>query len=196
VGLRSTSTIMFGHIDAPVHQARHILRVRDLQRETGGFTEFVPLPFVHEEAPIALKGLARHGPTFREAVVLHAAARLVLDPYVPSIQASWVKLGPDGARALLHAGVNDLGGTLMNESISRAAGASHGQECPPERMEEVIRAAGRVPRQRTTLYGEAAPDRIAASFAAAPLAPADPPPYDDGGLQRPAQLIRPGLLNV
>jgi FO synthase len=115
---------------------------------------------------------------------------------VPSIQASWVKLGPDGARALLHAGVNDLGGTLMNESISRAAGASHGQECPPERMEEVIRAAGRVPLQRTTLYGEAAAERIAASFAAAPLAPADPPAYDDGGLQRPAQLIRPGLLQT
>ena len=129
----------------PINQARHLLAIRDLQRETGGFTEFVPLPFVHEEAPIALKGAARHGPTFREAVVLHAAARLILDPYMPNIQASWVKLGPDGARALLHAGVNDLGGTLMNESISRAAGASHGQECPPERMEEAIRAAGREP---------------------------------------------------
>ena len=196
VGLRTTSTIMFGHIEAPVHQARHILAIRDLQRETGGFTEFVPLPFVHEEAPIALKGAARHGPTFREAVVLHAAARLVLDPHVTNIQASWVKLGPDGARALLDAGVNDLGGTLMNESISRAAGASHGQECPPERMEEVIRAAGREPRQRTTLYGDAPAERVSASFAAAPLAPADPPPYDDGGLQRPAQLIRPGLIEV
>ena len=196
VGLRTTSTIMFGHIEAPIHQARHILAIRDLQRESGGFTEFVPLPFVHEEAPIALKGLARHGPTFREAVVLHAAARLVLDPHVTNIQASWVKLGPDGARALLDAGVNDLGGTLMNESISRAAGASHGQECPPERMEEVIRAASREPRQRTTLYGDAPDERIAASFAAAPLAPADPPPYDDGGLQRPAHLIRPGLINV
>ncbi len=196
VGLRTTSTIMFGHIEAPINQARHILAIRDLQRETGGFTEFVPLPFVHEEAPIAIKGLARHGPTFREAVVLHAAARLVLDRYVQNIQASWVKLGPDGARALLHAGVNDLGGTLMNESISRAAGASHGQECPPERMEQVIRAAGREPVQRTTLYGRADAGRVAASFAAAPLAPADPPPYDDGGLQRPAQLIRPGLLKV
>jgi FO synthase len=196
VGLRTTSTIMFGHIEAPVHQARHILAIRDLQRETGGFTEFVPLPFVHEEAPIALKGSARHGPTFREAVVLHAAARLVLDPHVTNIQASWVKLGPDGARALLDAGVNDLGGTLMNESISRAAGASHGQECPPERMEDVIRAAGREPRQRTTLYGDAPAERVSASFAAAPLTPADPPPYDDGGLHRPAQLIRPGLIGV
>ena len=196
VGLRTTSTIMFGHVEAPVHHARHLLAIRDLQRETGGFTEFVPLPFVHEEAPIALKGLARHGPTFREAVVLHAAARLVLDPHVTNIQASWVKLGPDGARALLDSGVNDLGGTLMNESISRAAGASHGQECPPERMEEVIRAAGREPRQRTTLYGDAPDERVAASFDAPLLAPADPPPYDDGGLQRPAQLIRPGLLQV
>jgi FO synthase len=196
VGLRTTSTIMFGHIEAPIHQARHLLAIRDLQRDTGGFTELVPLPFVHEEAPIALKGAARHGPTFREAVVLHAAARLILDPYVPSIQASWVKLGPDGARALLHAGVNDLGGTLMNESISRAAGASHGQECPPERMEEVIRAAGREPLQRTTLYGEAPAERVAAAFAAAPLAPADPPAYDDGGLQRPSHLIRPGLLQA
>ena len=132
-------------------------RIRDLQRETGGFTEFVPLPFVHEEAPIALKGLARARarPSARPSS-LHAAARLVLDPHVTNIQASWVKLGPDGARALLDAGVNDLGGTLMNESISRAAGASHGQECPPERMEEVIRAAGREPRQRTTLYGDGA----------------------------------------
>ena len=197
VGLRTTSTIMFGHIEAPINQARHILAIRDLQRETGGFTEFVPLPFVHEEAPIALKGLARHGPTFREAVVLHAAARLVLDRYVQNIQASWVKLGPDGARALLHAGVNDLGGTLMNESISRAAGASHGQECPPERMEEVIRAAGREPRPaHHAVRPTRTPSGVAASFAAAPLAPADPPPYDDGGLQRPAQLIRPGLLKV
>jgi FO synthase len=115
---------------------------------------------------------------------------------VPSIQASWVKLGPDGARALLHAGVNDLGGTLMNESISRAAGASHGQECPPEHMEQVIRAAGRTPLQRTTLYGEAPAERVAASFAAAPLTAADPPAYDDGGLRRPAHLIRPGLLQA
>ena len=129
--------------------------------------------------------------------MLHAAARLVLDPYVPNIQASWVKLGPDGARALLHAGVNDLGGTLMNESISRAAGASHGQECPPERMEEVIRAAGREPAPaHDAVRRRARPSACAASFAAAPLAPADPPPYDDGGLQRPAQLIRPGLLQV
>jgi FO synthase len=196
LGIRTTSTIMFGHIEQPVHQANHLLALRDLARETGGFTEFVPLPFVHAEAPIGLKGLTRRGPTFEESVVLHAASRLLLDPHITSIQASWVKLGPEGAGVLLGAGVNDLGGTLMNESISRAAGASHGQECPPERMEEVIRAAGREPRQRTTLYGEAPAERVAASFAAAPLAPTDPPPYDDGGLQRPAHLIRPGLIEV
>ena len=196
VGLRTTSTIMFGHIEAPVNQARHILAIRDLQRETGGFTEFVPLPFVHEEAPIALKGAARHGPTFREAVVLHAAARLILDPYVPSIQASWVKLGPDGARALLHAGVNDLGGTLMNESISRAAGASHGQECPPERMEEVIRAAGRKPLQRTTLYGEAPAERVAASFAAAPSRPPTRRRTTTGGCSVPRSSSGRGCFSL
>jgi FO synthase len=194
IGLRTTSTIMFGSVERPVHQARHLLAIRDLQRETGGFTEFVPLPFVHAEAPIALRGGARRGPTFEESVVLHAAARLILDPYLTNIQASWVKLGPEGAGELLRAGVNDLGGTLMNESISRAAGASHGQECPPERMEAVIRAAGRTPVQRTTLYGEPPSRQVLRSFNAAPLAPTDAPPYDDAGLVRPPRLVRPGLL--
>ena len=141
-GLRSTATIMFGHVDTPRSWARHLLRVRELQQRTGGFTEFVPLPFVHMEAPIYLKGVARSGPTFREALLIHAVARLGLHPWITNIQASWVKLGLDGAAAALQAGCNDLGGTLMNESISRAAGASHGQELPPERMEEAIRAAG------------------------------------------------------
>ncbi len=194
LGLRTTSTIMFGSVERPVHQARHLLAVRDLQRDTGGITEFVPLPFVHAEAPIALRGGARRGPTFEESVVLHAASRLILDPYVTSIQASWVKLGPAGAGELLAAGVNDLGGTLMNESISRAAGASHGQECPPERMDEVIRAAGRTPVQRTTLYGEPPSRQVLRSYGAPPLAPTDAPPYDDAGLVRPPKLIRPGLL--
>jgi FO synthase len=196
VGLRSTATMMFGHIEHPRNQARHLLAVRDLQRETGGFTEFVPLPFVADEAPIALRGRARSGPTFEEVVVVHAASRLILDPWISHIQASWVKLGPEGARALLAAGVDDLGGTLMNESISRAAGAAHGQECPPEVMESAIRAAGRTPAQRTTLYADAPSDRVAASFGAAELEPTPVPPYDDAGLERPRRLVRPGLVGV
>ena len=151
-GLRTTSTIMFGHMERPVHWARHLLRIRALQADTGGFTEFVPLPFVHMEAPIYIKGRARRGPTFREAVLMHAVARLALHPLIPNIQASWVKLGPEGVKTCLNAGVNDLGGTLMNESISRAAGASHGQEMTPAMMEDLIRSAGRAPRVRTTLY--------------------------------------------
>jgi FO synthase len=168
-GLRSTVTIMYGHVERYEHWARHLLRVRALQQRTGGFTEFVPLPFVPMETPISLKGRARLGPTWREAVLMHAVARLALHPVIPNIQCSWVKLGPEGAAACLDAGCNDLGGTLMNESISRAAGASFGQEMPPENMEALIRSLGRTPRQRTTLYRDAAPDRIAASFDAAPL---------------------------
>jgi FO synthase len=170
VGLRSTVTIMFGHVERYEHWARHLLRIRALQQKTGGFTEFVPLPFVPMETPISLKGRSRLGPTFREAVLMHAVARLALHPLIPNIQASWVKLGPDGAAACLNAGCNDMGGTLMNESISRAAGASFGQEMPPEDMEALIRSLGRTPKQRTTLYRDPPPARIAASFGAAPLA--------------------------
>jgi len=153
VGFRSTATIMFGHVDAPRHWARHLLRIRALQKRTGGFTEFVPLPFVHREAPMYLKGNARRGPTFREAVLVHAVARLALHPHVTNIQGSWVKLGHQGVKAVLGAGVNDLGGTLMNESITRAAGAEHGQETPPAAMRALIESAGRSAAQRTTLYG-------------------------------------------
>ncbi|KAB2919174.1 MAG: 7,8-didemethyl-8-hydroxy-5-deazariboflavin synthase subunit CofH [Hyphomicrobiaceae bacterium] len=156
VGLRSTATVMFGHVDGYRHWAKHLLRVRELQVRTGGFTEFVPLAFVHMEAPIYLKGQSRKGPTFREAVLMHAVARLVLDPVIPNIQASWVKMGPDGAALCLDAGANDIGGVLMEESITRAAGAAHGQEIRAGHMERLIREAGRIPRQRTTLYGEAA----------------------------------------
>lgn len=152
LGLQSTATIMFGHVDGPLNWARHLLRIRDLQEETGGFTEFVPLPFVHMEAPMYRKGRARKGPTFREAILMHAVARLVLHPHITNIQASWVKLGMDGLRACLDAGVNDVGGTLMNESISRAAGASHGQEFTAAGMRRLITTAGRVPQQRTTRY--------------------------------------------
>jgi FO synthase len=168
-GLRATATIMFGHVDRYEHWARHLLRVRAVQARTGGFTEFVPLPFVPMEAPMYLKGSARLGPTYREAVLMHAIARLALHPLIPNIQTSWVKLGAAGAASCLNAGCNDLGGTLMNESISRAAGASFGQEMPPEAMEELIRSLGRTPRLRTTLYADASAERHAASFGAAPL---------------------------
>jgi FO synthase len=150
VGYRTTATIMYGHVDHPLHWARHLLRIRALQERTGGFTELVPLPFVHMEAPLYLKGRARRGPTFREAVLMHAVSRLALHPVIPNIQASWVKMGPLGVAACLDAGVNDLGGTLMNESITRAAGAAFGQEMPPEAMEALIREHGRIPRQRSS----------------------------------------------
>ena len=171
VGFRTTATIMYGHIDRPRHWARHLARIRALQARTGGFTEFVPLPFVHMEAPIYLQGRARRGPTFRESLLMHAVARLALHPLVPNIQASWVKLGPRGVRACLGAGVNDLGGTLMNESITRAAGAGFGQELPPERMEAIIAGIGRTPRQRSTTYGEPPAGQAARSFRAADLQP-------------------------
>ncbi len=153
-GFNTTATIMYGHMEQYKHVARHLLRIRDLQEKTGGFTEFVILPFIHMESPIYLKGHARKGPTFREAILIHAISRLVLHPLFKNIQASWTKLGHEGVRACLQAGVNDLGGTLMNETITRAAGAAHGQETSPEEMEEIIRSIGRTPRQRSTTYGE------------------------------------------
>src|SRR4249919_1851977 len=140
------------HVDDYRHWARHLLLIRDLQEETGGFTEFVPLPFVHMEAPIWRKGRARSGPSFREAILMHAVARLVLHPLIPNIQASWVKLGPDGVAAALRAGVNDLGGVLMDESITRAAGGVNGQLFDAAMMRQTALAAGREARQRTTLY--------------------------------------------
>jgi FO synthase len=193
-GLRSTTTIMFGHVDGSRNWARHLLRLREQQRRSGGFTEFVPLPFVHMEAPIYLKGRARPGPTFREALLMHAVGRLTLHPWITNIQASWVKLGVEGAQAVLNAGANDLGGTLMNESISRAAGASHGQEMPPEAMEAAIAAIGRPARQRTTLYGTPSPERQQASFGAAPIAEPLNPSVNDANLERPSRLVRPGLV--
>ena len=194
VGFRTTATIMYGHIDRPRHWARHLARIRALQARTGGFTEFVPLPFVHMEAPIYLKGRARRGPTFRESLLMHAVARLALHPLITNIQASWVKLGPRGVRACLEAGVNDLGGTLMNESITRAAGAGFGQELSPERMESVIAGAGRTPRQRSTTYGEPPAGQVARSFRAADLRPVvqtPSPAWARDGARAP--LVRPGL---
>jgi len=170
IGLRSTATIMFGHVERHEHWARHLLRVRALQMRTGGFTEFIPLPFVHMEAPIYLKGRARKGPTFREAVLIHAVSRLVLNPHIPNIQVSWVKMGPRGVEACLKAGANDLGGTLMNETITRSAGAVHGQEMSPDKMESAIRRLDRRPVQRTTLHGIVPDERRGTSLTAAPLA--------------------------
>ncbi len=157
VGLRATTTIMFGHVDGPVNWARHLMLLRDIQAETGGFTEFVPLPFVHMGAPLFLQGRSRRGPTFAETVKMHAVGRIALHGYIDNVQVSWVKLGEEGAKLCLEAGCNDLGGTLMNESISRAAGASHGQEMVPEELERMIADIGRTPRRRNTLYG--APER-------------------------------------
>jgi FO synthase len=169
LGIRTTATIMFGHVERYEHWARHLLALRDLQAITGGFTEFVPLPFVAAEAPLFMKGLARRGPTLREAILMHAVARLALHPLIPNIQTSWVKLGREGVRLALSAGANDLGGTLMNESISRAAGSEHGQELPPDAMDALIRSVGRTPRQRTTLYGMPDPAQSERSYRAAPL---------------------------
>jgi FO synthase len=152
LGIRSTATIMFGHIDSYLHWARHLRRVLELQEETGGFTEFVPLPFVHMEAPMYLKGRARRGPTLCETVLMHAVSRLALGALIPNIQVSWVKVGAQWAQRCLQSGANDLGGTLMNESISRAAGAVHGQELDASRMGALVRDIGRRDAQRTTLY--------------------------------------------
>jgi len=150
--LRSTATIMFGHVDGYAHWAQHLLTVRDLQEDTRGFTEFVPLPFVHMEAPIWRKGAARSGPSYREAVLMHAVARLALHPLIPNIQTSWVKMGVDGAAACLQAGANDVGGTLMSESITRAAGGANGQDLNLDAMAEAAARLCRPMRQRSTLY--------------------------------------------
>jgi FO synthase len=153
VGLRSNITIMFGHVESPRHWARHLLRTRALQAETGGFTEFVPLPFVHMAAPMYRKRQSRPGPTFREAVLIHAVGRIAYRGLIDNIQVSWVKMGADGVRQALLAGVNDLGGTLMDENISRAAGAAHGQLMEEAEFRTIVEPLGRRLEQRTTLYG-------------------------------------------
>ena len=152
-GLRTTATIMFGHVEQPVHWARHLQRLRSLQARTGGITEFVPLGYVHMEAPLWRKGRTRSGPSFREAVLMHAVPRLVLHPLIPNIQESWEKIGAEGAALCLDAGANDLGGTLMKESITRAAGGVHGQELDASQLQALGHRIGRPTRQRTTLYG-------------------------------------------
>ncbi len=155
VGFNTTATIMYGHVERPHHWASHLLEVKALQQRTNGFTEFVPLPYVHMEAPMFLKGKSRSGPTFREAILMHSVSRLVFHGLIPNIQTSWVKMGEKGVIACLQAGANDLGGTLMNESITRAAGANYGQEWPPAMIEQTIRSISRTPRMRTTLYQDA-----------------------------------------
>lgn len=152
VGLKSTVTIMFGSIEHPEHWARHLVRVRELQSRTGGFTEFIPLPFVHMASPIYLKRKARRGPTWRETVLMHAVGRIAFAGSIDNVQASWVKLGVAGAQQLLRAGVNDLGGTLMDESISRAAGAAHGQGIDVEEFRRVVEPLGRRLAERRTDY--------------------------------------------
>ncbi len=156
LGIPTTSTMMFGHAETPAHQARHLVLLRDLQRRSGGFTEFVPLSFVHTEAPMWRKRLVpglRPGPTGMEVLRVHATARIVLGRAIPNLQASWVKEGHRLAQLLLAAGANDLGGTLINESISTAAGAGYGQLVPPAELRRLIRDAGRIPAERSTTYG-------------------------------------------
>jgi FO synthase len=152
IGLRSNVTIMFGSVEQPVSWARHLIRTRELQAQTGGFTEFVGLPFVHMAAPIYLKRAARRGPTWREVLLMHAVARIAYHGLIDNVQASWVKLGAVGARQLLAAGVNDLGGTLMDENISRAAGATHGQGLTAADFVAIVEPTGRPVAQRSTLY--------------------------------------------
>jgi FO synthase len=152
VGLRSNITIMFGAVEGVDSWATHLLRTRELQQRTGGFTEFVPLPFVHMATPIFLKGRSRRGPTFREAVLMHAVARLHYATLIDNIQVSWVKMGVAGSRRILQAGANDLGGTLMDENISRAAGATHGQGMDVAMMQDLVAPLGRPLHQRSTLY--------------------------------------------
>ncbi|MHB1583275.1 MAG: 5-amino-6-(D-ribitylamino)uracil--L-tyrosine 4-hydroxyphenyl transferase CofH [Acidimicrobiales bacterium] len=157
IGLRSNVTIMFGAVEHPVSWARHLVRTRALQRETGGFTEFVPLPFVHMASPIYLQRRSRRGPTFREAVLMHAVGRIAYHGAIDNIQVSWVKVGAEGARQCLVAGANDLGGTLMDENISRAAGAAHGQRMGSDELAAVVAPLGRPLVRRTTLYQRTAP---------------------------------------
>jgi FO synthase len=152
VGLKTTSTIMYGHVDSPVHWANHLALLRDIQRETGGFTEFVPLGFVHWNAPIYLDGTARPGPTGFEDLRMHAVSRIMLNNFIDNIQVSWVKLGPKASQLCLNAGANDFGGTLMNEKISRSAGAPYGEYMSPEEFQRLIKDMGRIPAQRTTTY--------------------------------------------
>ena len=164
VGFNTTATVMYGHVESPVHWASHLVAIRDLQIQTRGFTEFVPLPYVHMEAPMYLKGKSRAGPSFRESILMHTIARIVFNDLIDNIQTSWVKMGQQGVLACLNAGANDIGGTLMNESITRAAGADHGQEWSPVGMESALKQMDRNPRMRTTAYEDAPVSRKKIAF--------------------------------
>jgi FO synthase len=153
LGIRSSATMMYGHVDHPRHWLGHLRLLATVQDDTGGFTEFVPLPFVHTNAPVYLAGVARPGPTARDNRAVHAMARLLLHGRVDHVQTSWVKLGRAGTTRMLHGGADDLGGTLMEETISRMAGSEHGSAMTVAELEDLAHAAGRVPRQRTTTYG-------------------------------------------
>jgi FO synthase len=152
LGIRSSSTIMYGHVDAPPHWVAHIRRLARIQEETGGFTEFVPLSFVHQNAPIYLAGKARAGATFEDNRRMHAVARVLLDGRIDNVQVSWVKMGMEASKVILRGGANDFGGTLMEETISRMAGAEWGIRKEPAELEQAIRDIGRVPAERTTTY--------------------------------------------
>ncbi|MEU9982284.1 bifunctional FO biosynthesis protein CofGH [Streptomyces sp. NPDC050856] len=165
LGIRSSSTMMYGHVDQPRHWLGHLRTLARVQRETGGFTEFVTLPFIHTNAPVYLAGIARPGPTDRDNRAVTAMARLLLHPYIPNIQTSWVKLGAEGAAEMLRSGANDLGGTLMEETISRMAGSSYGSYRSVRDLVAIAEAAGRPARPRTTLYGEVPEERRRAAAA-------------------------------
>jgi FO synthase len=190
LGIATTATMMFGHVESTRHWARHLLAIRAIQERTGGFTEFVPLPFVAGQAPIYRRGRARPGPTWREVALVHAVARLALRGWVDNIQGSWVKLGREGLARILRGGANDAGGTLMNESITRAAGATNGQEFPARDLQAVLAGIGRRPVERTTLYelrkGDAGADRARARAEPGRLALGPAPP---GRVGAPEQTI-------
>ena len=152
IGLHSNITIMYGSVEHPEHWARHMIRTRDLQKITGGFTEFIPLPFVHMASPIYLQKRSRRGPTFRETILMHAIGRMAYHGLIDNVQVSWVKIGVEGARQLLRSGCNDIGGTLMDENISRAAGANHGQKMSEDSFQALVAPLGRKLAQRNTAY--------------------------------------------
>jgi FO synthase len=187
VGLPTTSTMMYGHVDTPLHWVAHLKLLARVQEETGGFTEFVPLPFVHQSAPIYLAGLARPGSTRQEDLAVHAIARLLLHGRIDNVQCSWVKLGVDGCRAVLGAGANDVGGTLMEETISRMAGSQHGSRKSVAELAEIVEPLGRPLRQRTTTYGEVA----SGPTGSAPPGPTGSAPPGPTGSAPPGRALLP-----